>query len=414
MANYGYGDLSGMFGDRYSTQAALNDAMLNEAASLGQLSSYGQGAASTYFQAAGGGTPLGSMLTQAHPTMQRQNILAELQKKHSNPDTPEKLMALATDLSTNGFGDMAMKVREAANDLRNSMPDESKTADVTKSIQWLKDNNMQDLAAILTANPSMVSEVMKAAMKDKGLGDTQFTISTSQVYVDQDNGQQYVIQTDPNKEPGERVTRVNIEDAFAPTKEEILKLEAKQELLKNDKKKSLDAARDAFEKADNLRFQINDFERALRASEEGGVSGVIGKYLPAFNAQTGILNSISNTLGISVINMATFGALSEREMAMAMRTNIDMSLPPAKLREMIIEQMNARSKLMNELYAAARRLSYGEVTYSEYITEVADQQIEASKYTYNKLTEAERGDVSAEKWLGLNLAQRKKFVSLRD
>jgi len=120
MSNYGYGDLSGMFGDRYSTQAALNDAMLNEAASLGQLSSYGMGQASTYFQAAGGGTPLGSMLTQAHPTMQRQNILAELQKKHSNPDTPEKLIALAADLSANGFGDMAMKVREAANDLRNS------------------------------------------------------------------------------------------------------------------------------------------------------------------------------------------------------------------------------------------------------------------------------------------------------
>jgi len=126
MSNYGYGDLSGMFGDRYSTQAALNDAMLNEAASLGQLSSYGMGQASTYYQAAGGGTPLGSMLTQAHPTMQRQNILAELQKKHSNPDTPEKLMALAADLSTHGFGDMAMKVREAANEARASMPTPTK------------------------------------------------------------------------------------------------------------------------------------------------------------------------------------------------------------------------------------------------------------------------------------------------
>jgi len=255
---------------------------------------------------------------------------------------------------------------------------------------------------------------MKAAMKDKGLGDTQFTISTSQVYIDQDDGQQYVIQTDPNKEPGERVTRVDIEDAFAPTKEDTLKLEAEQELLKNDKLKALDAARTAFKEADALRFQINDFERALVASEEGAVSGVIGKYLPAFNAQTGILNSISNTLGISVINMATFGALSEREMAMAMRTNIDMSLPPAKLREMIIEQMNARSKLMNELYAAARRLSYGEVTYSEYITEVADQQIEANKYTYNKLTQKERDNVTADQWFGMNLAQRKKFVNLRD
>jgi len=118
MANYGYGDLSGMFGDKYSTQATLNDALLNEAASLGQLSSYGMGQASTYFQAAGGGTPLGSMLTQHHPMMKRQNLLDELQKKHPDPDTPKKLFALAEDLGINGFGDMAMKVRQAAMELQ--------------------------------------------------------------------------------------------------------------------------------------------------------------------------------------------------------------------------------------------------------------------------------------------------------
>jgi hypothetical protein len=118
MANYGYGDLSGLFGDRYSTQATLNDALINEAASLGQLSSYGMGQASTYYQAAGGGTPINTMLTQHHPMMKRQNILDELQKKHPNPDTPEKLFALAADLSTNGFGDMAMKVRQAGMELQ--------------------------------------------------------------------------------------------------------------------------------------------------------------------------------------------------------------------------------------------------------------------------------------------------------
>jgi len=118
MANYGYGDLSGLFGDKYSTQATLNDALINEAASLGQLSSYGMGQASTYYQAAGGGTPLNTMLTQHHPMMKRQSILDELQKKHPDPDTPEKLFALAADLSTNGFGDMAMKVRQAGMELQ--------------------------------------------------------------------------------------------------------------------------------------------------------------------------------------------------------------------------------------------------------------------------------------------------------
>jgi len=76
--------------------------------------------------------------------------------------------------------------------------------------------------------------------------------------------------------------------------------------------------------------------------------------------------------------------------------------------------MNARTKLMNELYTAAQRLSSGEITYSEYITEVADNQLEASKYQYNKLTKEERSNITADQWLGLNLQQRKEFVSLRN
>ena len=156
MSNYGYGDLSGMFGDRYSTQAALNDTMLKEAMSIGQLdrTRYAPMSASTYFQAAGGGTPLGSMLTQAHPTMQRQNILAELQKKHSNPDTPEKLMALAADLSTHGFGDMAMKVRQAAND----MP-ERKTIKGGDGFNYYVDTGERVLPGVQTSEKYTIKEI---------------------------------------------------------------------------------------------------------------------------------------------------------------------------------------------------------------------------------------------------------------
>jgi len=348
---------------------------------------------------------------QAKALEARQAKLNGIVSKYSTASTRADFTSAFSELMANGFPEEAAKIQEH---LKN-MPDESKTTvDVTKSIQWLKDNNMTDLAAIVEANPSMVTDVMKAAMKDKGIGDTNLAVKTSAVFVDQETGQQYVVATDPNKPQGERVSRVDIKDAFAPTKEEELKLAAQQELIKTDKIKARQAAQEAFKQADGLRFQINDFNRALIASEEGAVSGVIGKYLPAFNQQTATLNSVANTLGISVINMATFGALSEREMAMAMRTNLDMNLPPEELKGMIIEQMNARTKLMNELYTAAQRLSSGEITYSEYITEVADNQLEASKYQYNKLTKEERSNITADQWLGLNLQQRKQFVSLRN
>ena len=111
-----------MFGDRYSTEQAINDAMFKEVLSFGQLdrTKYAPMTASTYYQAAGGGTPLGSMLKQAHPMMKRQNLLDEIKKKYPDPRTPKELYDLAAELSTNGFGDLSMQIRQVAMEMEKN------------------------------------------------------------------------------------------------------------------------------------------------------------------------------------------------------------------------------------------------------------------------------------------------------
>jgi len=113
MATY---DFSGMFGDRYSTEQAINSAMFNEAMSFGQLdrSKYAPMTASSYGQAYMGGAGIGQMLGGQHPMMSRQNLLDEIQKKFPDPRTPAELNELAEELSQNGFGDLAMQVRQVA------------------------------------------------------------------------------------------------------------------------------------------------------------------------------------------------------------------------------------------------------------------------------------------------------------
>jgi len=115
-------DFEGMFGDRYSTEQAINDAMFEEVLSFGQLdrTKYAPMTASTYYQAAGGGTPLGSMLKQAHPMMKRQNLLDEIKKKYPDPRTPKELYDLAAELSTNGFGDLSMQIRQVAMEMEKN------------------------------------------------------------------------------------------------------------------------------------------------------------------------------------------------------------------------------------------------------------------------------------------------------
>lgn len=128
----------GMFGDRYSTAMALDNAMLSNAVSIGNLSSYGVGQAAAFYNANMGNPLTASLMQGSSPAMQRQSILDDLQRKHPNPDTPEKLRALASDLSMNGFGDMALTVTNAAIEMEK--------AEATKAANVISANTPKDTA----------------------------------------------------------------------------------------------------------------------------------------------------------------------------------------------------------------------------------------------------------------------------
>ena len=128
----------GMFGDRFSTAMALDNAMLSNAVSIGNLNSYGVGQAAAFYNANMGNPLTASLMQGSSPAMQRQQILDDLQRKHPNPDTPEKLRALASDLSMNGFGDMALTVTNAAIEMEK--------VEATKAANVISANTPKDTA----------------------------------------------------------------------------------------------------------------------------------------------------------------------------------------------------------------------------------------------------------------------------
>lgn len=117
-----------MFGNRYDTMSALDDALFNESFKVGQLSSYGVGQMAAYNEGKMGNPFSAAVSDLMSPEMQKQKILDELQAKHPNPDTPEELNALANDLFANGFGDMGIKVRQAATELTTATATATKAA----------------------------------------------------------------------------------------------------------------------------------------------------------------------------------------------------------------------------------------------------------------------------------------------
>ena len=76
-------DFEGMFGDRYSTEQAINDAMFKEAVSFGALdrSKYAPMTASSYGQAYMGGAGMAGLLGGQHPGSFRCHIFITTSKE---------------------------------------------------------------------------------------------------------------------------------------------------------------------------------------------------------------------------------------------------------------------------------------------------------------------------------------------
>ena len=221
----------------------------------------------------------------------------------------------------------------------------------------------------------MSDEAFKIAMQLTGLDATgkDYALGLSEIFTHQGKelvdgvsheGQHYQIQTD--KATGE-IQKVWL-DSYGETNIGKQQRIGRQEALIKDKAKAQEMGTEYYVKAQEYRRQVDEFERIMTASKEGALSGTVAQYIKAFDAQTATLRGLVNELGISVINSATFGALSEREMEMAMKTNINEGLKPEELRKQVYIQIRARRKLAQAYETMARRAKFeGDGTWSSFI-----------------------------------------------
>jgi len=284
--------------------------------------------------------------------------------------------------------------------LRYAQEDKSlgDTSSMLKILRADPDNEqLLDLADILESDPSMNTEVWKAYMDITGLTGSdgkEYALGLSEIMTHQGKddvdpetgksreGQHYQLQT--NKADG-TVTKVWL-DSFGETLAMKDERERVAIEIKNDKEKAMQMGQDAQNQAQDLFSQIQMFEQALQYVDDGALSGWIANKLPSIDDRTSLLRGIQNKLGISVINSATFGALSEREMQMAMATNLDLNLPPEELREMILEQIRVRRKLALEFTdQAIELLTGGDKRYSTFVVKMAERQKLHNAVVWEKL-----------------------------
>jgi hypothetical protein len=130
------------------------------------------------------------------------------------------------------------------------------------------------------------------------------------------------------------------------------------------------------------------YDEVIEAIDAGADTGYVASRLPAMNNATRQLRNAGRRLGLNVIAGATFGALSEGEMNLAMSTALPENMQEEELREWAMAKKAAQMKLNDQLEQAMIYINQGN-TPGDWLEEQARLREIRKTQDYGDLTDAE-------------------------
>ena len=234
------------------------------------------------------------------------------------------------------------------------------SSQANQTAAYLRQQGQPELAAMVEANPALAKDALAEFAKNKrgtnyaskNIGSIQvaqedMTVGSTQLKA----GDQYVITYDPNAEGGYSVTKLGTKGV---TEREQASLEVTiQEKVADSKlaqNKGLEIDQRISGVSDQLYIMSNMLDLLNSDRPEDEVrTGFFQNFMPTVRAGTATFESMANTLGIAVINSATFGALSATELKLALDTAIPTDLSPAGMKKYIEDKIAVNEKLMNAM-----------------------------------------------------------------
>lgn len=238
-------------------------------------------------------------------------------------------------------------------------------------VQWLRDNGYEKYIPLAMQDPKMAAEIAKQIAQKELKPDVALSYSTPRV--DQETNQVFVIETNPNTGT---TRRINVEDAKGLSEKDKAKIESDARLLESDIAEAQKKGSEFFQKAQSLDSQIAKYTAALDTLDRGAATGWWNEYFPTFKAATQEFQMIANSLGIDIINSATFGALSESELKLALQTGLPDNLNEEETRALIKRKIAAQAKLRDQLYEDALMLSRGGMGFNQFKRERATSRLD--------------------------------------
>lgn len=182
------------------------------------------------------------------------------------------------------------------------------------------------------------------------------------------------VSADPNMQPEGQLSLVSGLGQTAQEKQatEIKTTEIVENVKANAKGKSeavkagVGQAVKAFEKIPLVSTAINNYQEAITALDNGANTGSIDQYLPSLNTASKELDNVVKRLGLDVVGNTTFGALSESELAFALKAAIPTNLEPEELKQWLTAKKTAQEKILSGLNEMANFLGDGTKTIADW------------------------------------------------
>ena len=328
---------------------------------------------------------------------------------------PERMARLQMGLNSMRLNPDQGIAASAANTIQQSQERRTAGLDANKTVALLRSKGHIQLADMVAANPSMAKEALKALttrqmgtdFSSKNIGSIQTAqedILENGVVIVKKGGQ-YTYNQNPNAVTGEQYTIVPLAGSGLTdaAQNDMILAQKKAEW---DMSQGLKKGDEVFSKFNIIDQQIRNFQRAGELVSEGAKTGFIQKFLPSTSAATTELRTIARTMGIDIINSATFGALSATELNLALETAFDQNLTGDALVEYIQNKIAAQTKLRNALMPEVQMLLGGSglKAYAEYKMDNRKRH-DAAQNAFSQI-QKNNPSLTAEEWKGYNLEQR--------
>jgi hypothetical protein len=315
----------------------------------------------------------------------------------------ENMLRLAAGFNTmrlNPDQGLASLINQELTDIRKTKAT-GRTAQ--EMVRFLRSKGYEEYANVAEANPELAGDIYQQIIQ-KEL-DPGSAVKTSGVQTAND-GRLFVVTSDD--QGGQTVKFLKGADGrqlMGTTPQD----RADAEVAAAREKGNIDAAQtyvqETYKQAENLSDKLRLFQDAIVELERGAGTGVVQSLLPTVKAATANLESIRNQLGITVINSATFGALSESELALALNTDLPLNLSEPELAQYLRNKIEATNKLRAEMLKKAADMQ--RLGYNDFIEQQRKETQENSQYLNPPSPE-----VPMSMWRDMTLAEKKKFVEL--